>query len=180
LTLRAQDESQSDFHVARRWENARKASDPLIHFHQIINSEVVGVNSGSFNVNISKRKNREGVQGKELYDESISCDSLDAKPIAKRNKENKKNSDDKINNIIEKPHLMESNQDDSLILKSADSKINQENQSLCSLPSVPSSNINCEEDVVPEHYNARKRTKNVYSWEDAIDKIDFRNTSRKM
>ncbi|CAG8479948.1 12017_t:CDS:2 [Acaulospora colombiana] len=35
--------------------------------------------------------------------------------------------------------------DDRSILKSADSKMNQENQSLCSLPSVPSSNINCEE-----------------------------------
>ncbi|RHZ78573.1 hypothetical protein Glove_161g17 [Diversispora epigaea] len=96
--------------------------------------------------------------------------NLDAKPIIKRNRD-EKNSDGKIN---KKPHLMKSNQNDSLILKSADSKINQENQSLCSLPS----NINCE-DIEPEYYDASKRIKIIYSWEDAIDKIDFRNISKK-
>ncbi|KAF0465758.1 hypothetical protein F8M41_026205 [Gigaspora margarita] len=33
--------------------------------------------------------------------------------------------------------------------------------------------------VEPEYYDAKKRTKIIYSWEDAIDKIDFRNTSKK-
>ncbi|CAG8656892.1 3653_t:CDS:2, partial [Paraglomus brasilianum] len=61
-----------------------------------------------------------------------------------------------------KKPLMESNQNDSL------------RSSL----SVPSSNINCE-DVEPEYYDVKKRTKIIYSWEDAIDKIDFRNTSKK-
>ncbi|CAG8608136.1 11299_t:CDS:2 [Diversispora eburnea] len=42
-----------------------------------------------------------------------------------------------------------SNQHDSSILRSTDSKINQENQSLCS--SVTSSNINCEEDIEHEY-----------------------------
>ncbi|RIB11342.1 hypothetical protein C2G38_2145634, partial [Gigaspora rosea] len=123
-------------------------------------SEVVGVNNGSFNINISKRKNRENDQEKELYDdEIISCDARDAKPIAKKNRED------------EKP-----NQNVSSVLTSADSKINQQNQSLCSLPFVPSSNIKCEEDTEPEYYDARKR---MYSWEDVIDKIDFRDTSKK-
>ncbi|RHZ81747.1 hypothetical protein Glove_117g501 [Diversispora epigaea] len=58
-----EDDSKSDFHVARQWENARKvAGGNSVHFHKITDSEVVGVNNGSFNVNISKRKNRKGVQ----------------------------------------------------------------------------------------------------------------------
>ena len=34
-------------------------------------------------------------------------------------------------------------------------------------------------DIELEYYDARKRTKIIYSWEGAIDKIDFRNTSKK-
>ncbi|RIA80433.1 hypothetical protein C1645_604393 [Glomus cerebriforme] len=84
----------------------------------------------------------------------------DATP--QREQENQESSD---NN-------MESN--DSSILNSADSKINQGNHSLCSSSTDPS-----EEDIDHEYYDARKRTKIIYSWEDAIDKIDFRNTSKK-
>ncbi|CAG8630018.1 3427_t:CDS:10, partial [Paraglomus occultum] len=69
-----------------------------------------------------------------------------------------------------------SNQHDSSILRSTDSKINQENQSLCS--SVTSSNINCEEDIEHEYYDTKKRMKVLYSWEDAVNKIDFRDTSK--
>jgi len=88
-----------------------------------------------------------------------------------------------------KKPLMESNHSDSLRSSS----------------SVPSSNINCEGnndlsfltfpkeynglvythhiymyvDIELEYYDARKPTKIIYSWEDAIDKIDFRNTSKE-
>ncbi|CAG8502112.1 11283_t:CDS:2, partial [Cetraspora pellucida] len=51
-------------------------------------------------------------------------------------------------------------------------------KSLCLSSSVSSSNINCE-DVEPKYYNAKKRTKIIYSWKDIIDKIDFRNTLKK-
>ncbi|CAG8706736.1 6938_t:CDS:10 [Cetraspora pellucida] len=100
--------------------------------------------------------------------------NLNAKPITKRNRD-EKNSDDKIKNI-KKPYLMKSNQNDNLILKSADSKINQK------LPSEYNGLIYTPHmyvDIEPEYYDARKRTKIIYSWEDAIDKIDFRNISNK-
>ena len=48
------------------------------------------------------------------------------------------------NNISKEPRLMESN-DSSILLKSADSKINQGNHSLCSSSSDPSSKFNHEE-----------------------------------
>ncbi|GBB93442.1 hypothetical protein RclHR1_21720003 [Rhizophagus clarus] len=41
--------------------------------------------------------------------------------------------------------------------------------------------FNCEEDVdiESEYYDARKRHKIFYSWEDVIDKVDFRDTSKE-
>ncbi|CAB4414129.1 unnamed protein product [Rhizophagus irregularis] len=38
---------------------------------------------------------------------------------------------------------------------------------------------NCEEDIEPEYYDARKRHKIRYSWEDVIEKVDFRDSSKK-
>ncbi|CAG8593013.1 51_t:CDS:2, partial [Racocetra fulgida] len=66
--------------------------------------------------------------------------------------------------------------DDRSILESADSKMNQVNNNL---HSVPSSNVNREEDIDPEYYDVKKRAKILYSWEDSINKIDFKDTSKK-
>ncbi|CAG8595551.1 34420_t:CDS:2, partial [Racocetra persica] len=50
------EDPQSDFHVARQWEDARKTTyGHSIHFYQIKDSEVVGVNNGSFNIKIKLR-----------------------------------------------------------------------------------------------------------------------------
>ncbi|RIB00643.1 hypothetical protein C2G38_1139351 [Gigaspora rosea] len=49
-----------DYHVAREWEKEHKSvSGPSIHFHQITDSSVVGINSGSLYVNRSKRNHEE-------------------------------------------------------------------------------------------------------------------------
>ncbi|CAG8459190.1 1747_t:CDS:10 [Acaulospora morrowiae] len=69
--------------------------------------------------------------------------------------------------------------DDRSMLESADSKMNQVNNNLRSSSSAPSFKFNNEEDIEPEYYDAREKTIIVYSWKDAIDKIDFRNTSKK-
>ena len=34
-------------------------------------------------------------------------------------------------------------------------------------------------DIDPGYYDVKKRAKIFYSWEDAINKIDFRDTSKK-
>ncbi|RIB04144.1 hypothetical protein C2G38_707430 [Gigaspora rosea] len=70
--------------------------------------------------------------------------------------------------------------DDRSILESADSKMNKGNNNLRSSSSAPSSDFDREEDIDPEYYDVKKRTfKILYSWEDAINKIDFKNTSKK-
>ncbi|CAG8676634.1 14779_t:CDS:2, partial [Cetraspora pellucida] len=47
-------------HTTRKWEKERKSvSGPSIHFHQITDSSVIGINSGSFYVNRSKRNHEE-------------------------------------------------------------------------------------------------------------------------
>ncbi|GES73741.1 hypothetical protein GLOIN_2v1528288 [Rhizophagus clarus] len=66
------------------------------------------------------------------------------------------------------------------ILTSANARINQDH----SPPSILSSDFNhdhanCEEDIEPEYYDARKRHKIRYSWEDVIENIDFRDSSKK-
>ncbi|RIB21793.1 hypothetical protein C2G38_2077260 [Gigaspora rosea] len=69
--------------------------------------------------------------------------------------------------------------DDRSILESADSKMNQVNNNSHSSSSVPSSNFNREEDIDPEYYDVKKRAKILYSWEGAINKIDFKVNSKK-
>ncbi|CAG8622488.1 10401_t:CDS:10, partial [Paraglomus brasilianum] len=84
-----------------------------------------------------------------------------------------------------KPRLTESNRnDDSSVLKLADSAINEGNHNLCSSSSVPSSNFNSEEGTNDEHLNVRElltkkeRRQTRYSWESIIDRIDCRSTSK--
>ncbi|CAG8640454.1 12319_t:CDS:2 [Ambispora gerdemannii] len=49
-----------DYYVARKLEEERKSvSGPSVHFHQITNSSVIGVNNGPFTVNRSKRNHEE-------------------------------------------------------------------------------------------------------------------------
>ncbi|CAB4422775.1 unnamed protein product [Rhizophagus irregularis] len=75
-----------------------------------------------------------------------------------------------------KPRLMEPQNDGSKLI-SADSKINQGPHNSCSsISDDPSSKSNLEEDI---EFDTRKRHKILYSWEDAIDQIDFRHTSKK-
>ncbi|GET52598.1 hypothetical protein GLOIN_2v1528288 [Rhizophagus irregularis DAOM 181602=DAOM 197198] len=38
---------------------------------------------------------------------------------------------------------------------------------------------NCEEDIEPEYYDTRKRHKIHYSWKDVIEKVNFRDSSKK-
>ncbi|CAG8440085.1 6942_t:CDS:10 [Scutellospora calospora] len=63
--------------------------------------------------------------------------------------------------------------DDRSILESADSKMNKGNNNLHSSSSAPSSDFDREEG------NKKRTFKILYSWEDAINKIDFKNTSKK-
>ncbi|CAG8770365.1 6975_t:CDS:10, partial [Cetraspora pellucida] len=49
-----------NYHVAQEWEKKHKSvSGPSIYFYQITDSSVVGINSGSFYVNRSKRNHEE-------------------------------------------------------------------------------------------------------------------------
>ncbi|CAG8442569.1 1957_t:CDS:10 [Funneliformis caledonium] len=58
-----------------------------------------------------------------------------------------------------------------ITLTSADARTNRDHN-----PPSDFNYVNCEEG---EYYDARKRHQILYSWKDAINKIDFRNTSKK-
>src|SRR5438128_6156340 len=84
-----------------------------------------------------------------------------------------------------KKPLMESNHPDSLRSSSSAPSSNINNDlGFLTFPKeynglIYTHRIYMYVDIKPEYYDARKRTKTVYSWEDAIDKIDSRNTSKK-
>ncbi|CAG8681000.1 7481_t:CDS:10 [Funneliformis mosseae] len=148
---------------AKEWEKTRSNTQINIH-RSTINGTVGGITNGVygpmsggvFDVKLApKRSNQKENNDKVPKRVKIN----DATPQREQDEQENQQSSD--NNISKEPRLMESN--DSSILKSGNSKINQGD---------PSSKFN-------QCYDARKRTKIIYSWGDVIDKIDFRNISKK-
>ncbi|RIA93648.1 hypothetical protein C1645_735412 [Glomus cerebriforme] len=67
-----------------------------------------------------------------------------------------------------------------IILTFANARINQDYSPPSILPSdFNHDHTNCEEDIETEYYDARKYHKICYSWEDIIEKINFRDSSKK-
>ncbi|CAG8592814.1 5010_t:CDS:10 [Funneliformis caledonium] len=153
-----------------RYESIKRNENTIINIHRsTINGTVRGITNGVygpmsggvFDVQLApKRSNQKENNDKVPKRVKIN----DATPQREQDEQENQQSSD--NNISKEPRLMESNE--SSILKSGNSKINQGD---------PSSKFNREERL--KCYDARKRTKIIYSWGDVIDKIDFRNISKK-
>ncbi|CAG8716824.1 2451_t:CDS:10, partial [Funneliformis caledonium] len=148
-------DTEPNYKMARKWETEHSKKHIYLNKSMFMEIESASgtVNSGTINETINN--------------ETIGCGAFD------NNHEKKQNMRIKKNKIV--ADLLP---DDQTHSKKPLMESHQNHNSTSDL----STKFNCEEDVdiESEYYDARKRYKILYSWEDVIDKVDFRELLKRI